>query len=94
MIRTRSVAANDVRVPEPEPGEAVRIEKYGGKASKAVVLHPSDFALFERLLEIFEDGVPYELELTETALEAHALAESGRDEDEIDYESLARALGE
>lgn len=92
-MRTRSVSANDVRVPAPVPGEAISVEKYGGRARKAVVVHPSDFDLFQRLLEIFEQ-TPYELRLTDTALAAHELGETGRDEREIDYESLARALGE
>jgi hypothetical protein len=92
-MRTRSVSANAVRVPRPTPGEAISVEKYGGKARKAVVIHPSDFDLFQSLLEVFEQ-TPYELRLTETALLAHELGESGRDEKEIDYESLAAALGE
>lgn len=90
---TRSLSANDVRVPEPVPGEAIRIEKYGGKTRKAVILHPDDFDRFLRLLEI-ADETPYELRLTDTALRAHELGERGADEGEIDHESLARALGE
>ena len=89
---TRSLSANDVRLPEPVPGEAIRVEKYGGKERKAVILHPEDFDRFLRLLEVV-DETPYELRLTETALIAHELGERGADEREIDYESLARALG-
>lgn len=92
-MRMRSISANEIRLPDPVPGEAITVEKYGGKARKAVVIHPSDFDLFQRLLEIFEQ-TPYELRLTDTALVAHDLGESGRDEKEIDYESLALALGE
>jgi len=57
------------------------------------LLHPSDFELFQHLLEIF-DRTPVELRLTDTALAAHALGESGGDEVEIDRESLRLALGE
>ena len=57
------------------------------------MLHPSDFELFQHLLEIF-DRTPVELRLTDTALAAHALGESGGDEVEIDRESLRLALGE
>lgn len=92
-MRTRAVAANDVRIPEPVPGEAISVEKHGGRRRKAVLLHPSDFDRFQRLLEIFEDSRPYELELTEAALVAHALGERGEDEAEIDLDSLSRALG-
>ncbi len=92
-MQMRSLSANDVRIPEPVPGEAISVEKYGGKTRKAVVIHPSDFDFFQRLLEIF-DQTPYELRLTDTALIAHELGESGRDEQEIDHESLGLALGE
>ena len=92
-MQTRCVSANSVRVPDPTPGEAISVEKYGGRARKAVVIHPSDFDLFQRLLELFEQ-TPYELRLTDTALIVHELGETGRDEKEIDYESLALALGE
>jgi hypothetical protein len=92
-VRTRPVSANDVRIPEPVPGEAIAVEKYRGRSKKAVLLHPADFELFERLLELF-DRTPSELRLTETALELHELGETGKDEREIDYESLRLALGE
>jgi hypothetical protein len=92
-VQTRQVTANDVRIPPPLPGEAIAVEKYGGKERKAVILHPDDFARFERLLELV-DRIPYELELTETALLLHELGERGADERETDYESLSRALGE
>jgi hypothetical protein len=92
-VRTRPVSANDVRIPEPVPGEAISVEKYRGRSKKAVLLHPTDFELFERLLELF-DRTPSELRLTDTALALHELGETGKDEREIDYESLRLALGE
>ena len=92
-MQTRSVSANAVRVPEPVAGEAISVEKYGGRSRKAVVIHPSDFDLFQRLLDLVEQ-TPYELRLSDTALAAHELGETGRDEKEIDRESLATALGE
>ena len=92
-MRTRPISANDVRIPEPVPGEAIAVEKYRGRSKKAVLLHPADFELFERLLELF-DRMPSELRLTDTALELHDLGETGKDERKIDYESLRLALGE
>ena len=52
-----------------------------------------NFDPFQRLRDRVEQ-TPYELRLTDTALVAHELGETGRDEKEIDYESLAAALGE
>ena len=69
------------------------MEKYRGRTKKAVLLHPTDFELFERLLELF-DRTPSELRLTDTALALHELGEAGKDEQEIDYDSLRLALGE
>jgi hypothetical protein len=92
-VRTRPVSANDVRIPEPVAGEAIAVEKYRGRRTKAVLLHPSDFELFERLLELF-DRAPSELRLGDTALALHKLGEAGQDEQELDYDSLRLALGE
>jgi hypothetical protein len=93
MLQTRSVSANNARIPEPAPGEAVIVEKYGGKERKGVIIHPDDFDRLQRLLEV-ADLTPYELQLTDTALILHELGERGADEREIDRESLAFALGE
>lgn len=93
-MQTRTIRANDVRIPDPIPGEALCVSKYGGRTRKAVIVHPDDFDLFERLLEIFGDQTPYELKLTDTALAAHRLGERGADERGIDLESLSLAVGE
>lgn len=93
MLQTRSLAANSARIPEPAPGEAVVVEKYGGKERKGVILHPDDFDRIQRLLEV-ADLAPYELQLTDTALRLHELGERGADERDLDLASLTRALGE
>ena len=89
-FRTRTVASNETRVPTPEPGEAIVVCKYGGERRKAVILHPEDFDLFERYRRIF-GRVPFELQLSETAIAAHRLAErDGREA--LDVASVERAL--
>jgi hypothetical protein len=47
-----------------------------------------------RLLEPLLEEEPYELQLTETALEAHGFGEADVDEYELDVQSLDLALSE
>ena len=56
------------------------------------MIHGSDVDLFQRPLDLVEQ-TPYELRLSDIAVAAHELGETGQDEKEIDYESLAAALG-
>jgi hypothetical protein len=91
-MRTRHLSANETRFPEPRAGEAIVVSRYAESHRKAVILHPDDFDLFERYRSIFAAREPYELRLTDTALAAHELGESGADELDLDLESLDRAL--
>lgn len=90
-MRTRQVASNETRFPEPEPGEAIVVSKYGDDRRKAVILHPEDFELFERYRRIFRRE-PYEMRLTDAAILAHRAGETGENEGGLDLESLDRAL--
>ena len=92
-MKTKQISANDTRFPEPEPGEALVVSKYGS-GRKAVIVHPDDFDLLERYRRIFRGREPYELRVTDTAVAAHELGESGRDEPDLDIESLDAALSE
>lgn len=91
-MRTRHVQANETRLPEPEAGQAIVVSKYGDARRKAVILHPDDFDLFERYRRIFAAREPYEMRVSDTAVEAHELGERGGDEPDLDLESLGRAL--
>ena len=91
-MRTKQIPAHETRFPEPETGEAIVVSKYGDDRRKAVILHPDDFDLFERYRRIFAAREPYEMRLTDTAIAAHDLGESGADEPDLDLESLDRAL--
>lgn len=46
VLRESPVAANTVRVPDPEPGTATVVKRYNER--RAVVLHPEDY---DRLIE-------------------------------------------
>lgn len=90
-FRTRLVASNDTRVPEPEAGEAIVVCKYGGERRKAVILHPDDFDLFLRYRRLF-GNVPHELRLSETAITAHRLGDRDPSDEVLDVDSVRRAL--
>lgn len=89
---TKQVTANETRFPEPAPGEAIVVSKYGDERRKAVILHPDDYDLFERYRRIFAAREPYEMRLTDTAIAVHDVGERGADEPDLDVESLDRAL--
>lgn len=93
-MRLKHIPANDTRLPDPVPGEAVIVSKYADDRRKAVILHPDDFDLFERYRRIFGARHAHEMTLSDTAIRAHALAERGEDEPDLDAASLEIALGE
>jgi hypothetical protein len=50
-FETKTIAGNEVRIPDPSPGEATVISRYGRE--RAVLVHPTDFHRlndFDRLL--------------------------------------------
>jgi hypothetical protein len=68
-----SVSSNDVRIPDPEPGQAVLVTRYGADNVRAVIVHPEDFAWLEAIVDAYRArSRPLELELTADDLEAHA----------------------
>jgi hypothetical protein len=40
-LKTRTIGGNEVRVPDPEPGEVTVISRYGKE--RAMLIHPTDF---------------------------------------------------
>lgn len=93
-VLTKNIPANETRLPDPVPGEAMIVSKYSDDRRKAVILHPDDFDLFERYQRIFGARDAYELHLSETAVRAHAIGERGEDEPDLDTASLDIALAE
>ena len=85
-MRRVCVSSNDVRIPDPEPGQAVLVTRYGVANVRAVIVHPEDFAWLEAIVDAYRArSRPLELELTAEDIEAHATAD--RDDepwDELD----------
>ena len=78
-----SISSNDVRIPDPEPGQAVLVTRYGADNVRAVIVHPEDFAWLEAIVDAYRArSRPLELELTTEDLEAHAAAD--RDDESWD----------
>jgi hypothetical protein len=90
-----SVSSNDVRIPDPEPGQAVLVTRYGADNVRAVIVHPEDFAWLEAIVDAYRArSRPLELELTADDLEAHAATDRDDDpwgelDDTLDAETAA-----
>jgi len=85
-MRTRTVVANDVRIPEPVTGEIVVVERYG--KPYAAVIDASALDLFQRMLAMFGEHQPSELALSDVALEVHRSSEAGDDVEPFDFDLL------
>lgn len=84
------VKANDVRLPDPIEGTAHMVKRYG--QVKAIVIHPNDFNIIETLVDAYRTHPPFETEISELELRAHAATDSPETSDEYDYDGLAAAL--
>ncbi len=82
-MRTRTIPANEVRIPEPAAGELIVIERYG--KPYAAVIDAEALELFQRLLAMFGEHQPSELALSDAALAAHRASEAGEDVEEFDF---------
>jgi len=84
------VSSNDVRIPDPEPGEAVLVTRYGAANLRAVIVHPEDFAWLEAIVDAYRArSRPLDLELTAEDIEAHAATD--RDDEPWDAPDDAAA---
>jgi hypothetical protein len=86
----QDIPANEIRLPEPAEGTALRVTRYG--QVKAVVIHPADFAMIETLIDAYRSRPPVELSLSDLELRAHAATEASETADDYDYAGLAAAL--
>jgi PHD/YefM family antitoxin component YafN of YafNO toxin-antitoxin module len=67
----RKLSGNEVRVPDPVPGEATVISRYGKE--RAIVIHPSDFNRLNQVEELLTVAATLEpIALSEDAVRAHA----------------------
>lgn len=91
-LHSSSIKGNDVRLPEPQPGEALVVERYSAQHVKAVILHPDDFAELQGSSELLDDLVAAP-ELSDLGVHAHQIVESPEGELVDDEASVRRLLG-
>lgn len=71
LFTARKLSGNEVRVPDPVPGEATVISRYGKE--RAIVIHPSDFNRLNQIEELLSAATTLEpVALSEEAIRAHA----------------------
>lgn len=85
-MRTRTIPAKDVRIPELAEGEIVVVERYG--KPHAAIMDGETLALFQRMLAMFGEHRPSELLLSDAALRVHRASEAGEDLEDFDFELL------
>jgi len=69
-LTARQISGNEVRVPDPVPGEAAVISRYGKE--RAIVIHPSDFHRFTELEQLVGTAATLDpVELSDEATRAH-----------------------
>jgi hypothetical protein len=67
----KKLSGNDVRVPDPKPGEATVISRYGKE--RAILIHPSDFNRLNEIEQLLAAAAALEpIALSKDAVAAHA----------------------
>jgi hypothetical protein len=67
----KKISGNQVRVPDPRPGEATVISRYGKE--RAIVIHPSDFNRLNQIEQLLAAAAALEpITLSREAVRAHA----------------------
>jgi hypothetical protein len=89
-LHSSPIKSNDVRLPEPQPGEALVVERYSAEHVKAVILHPDDFAELQGDSKLLDD-LAAASDLSDLGARAHRIAESSEGE-LIDDEASVRCL--
>jgi hypothetical protein len=91
-LHSSPIKSNDVRLPDPQPGEALVVERYSAKHVKAVILHPDDFAELQGSSDLLEDLIATP-DLSDLGTRAHRIAESPEGQLIDDEASVRRLLG-
>lgn len=89
-LHSSPIKSNDVRLPEPRPGQALVVERYSAEHVKAVILHPDDFAELQGDSQLL-DELGAASDLSDLGVRAHQIAESPEGK-LIDDEALVRRL--
>ncbi len=91
-LKSKTVAANDVRIPTPIRGTAMRVTRYN--KDQSVILHPADF---EKLLardELIEHACRLKpLEISEATHRAHLEEDRSSGKPIEDAETLRKLFG-
>lgn len=91
-LHSSPIKSNDVRLPQPQPGEALVVERYSAKHVKAVILHPDDFAELQGSSELLENLLAAP-DLSDLGARTHRIAELPEGELIDDEASVRRLLG-
>lgn len=91
-LHSSAIKSNDVRLPDPRPGEALVIERCSAEHVKAVILHPDDFAELQGDSKLLDD-LTVASDLSDLGARAHQIAESAEGELIDDEASVRRLLG-
>lgn len=69
-LKTRTVSGNEVRIPDPQPGEVTVISRYG--KDRAMLIHPTDFGRLNDLDQLLVEVSQIEpMALSADAIRAH-----------------------
>jgi hypothetical protein len=69
-LKTRTVSGNEVRIPDPRPGEVTVISRYG--KDRAMLVHPTDFGRLNDLDQLLVEVSQIEpMALSADAIRAH-----------------------
>jgi PHD/YefM family antitoxin component YafN of YafNO toxin-antitoxin module len=91
-MRRIEITSNETRLArQPGPSEAVVITRYG--KPEFVVLRWEDFASFEALLDRYLTHPPHDLVASDLAVRAEQVDDRA-EADDVDFDSLGKALGE
>jgi hypothetical protein len=91
-LHSSPIKSNDVRLPEPRPGQALVVERYSAEHVKAVILHPDDFAELQGDSQLLDD-LGAASDLSDLGVRAHQIAESPEGKLIDDEASVRRLLG-
>jgi len=89
-LESKNVASNEVRVPRPSRGVAMRVTRY--REDYSVILHPDDYEQLEALDALVDEACRLEpLPISEIGEQAH-LAEDRAGDSIEDPDALQRLL--
>ena len=93
-LREHRVLGNAVRLPPVNAGEATIVGRYGLDRARAVILHPTDYAVLREAATVLGELEAVDGGASDAAVEAHELEDRPRDERLVeDSATIAELLG-